>query len=86
MSHVVKIKFGYLLPDGAEAMWKAFFPDVECPAEVRDLKLLAPGDFNAVYGTLRFYDKSELTADKILAALKHEVACKDSREGRRMGL
>ena len=82
----MKIKFGYLLPDGAEAMWKAFFPDVECPADVRDLKLLAPGDFNAVYGTLRFYDKSELSADKILAALKHEVACKDSREGRRMGL
>ena len=82
----MKIKFGYLQPDGAEAMWKAFFPDVECPAAVRDLKQLAPGDFNAVYGTLRFYDKSELTADKILAALKHEIACKDSREGRRMGL
>lgn len=82
----MKIKFGYLQPDGAESMWKAFFPDVECPAGVRDLKLLAPGDFNAVYGTLRFYDKSELTADKILAALKHEVACKDSREGRHMGL
>ena len=82
----MKIKFGYLQPDGAEAMWKAFFPDVECPTAICDLKLLAPGDFNAVYGTLRFYDKSELTADKILAALKHEVACKDSREGRRMGL
>lgn len=82
----MKIKFEYLQPNGAEAMWRAFFPDIECPAGIRDLKLLAPGDFNAVYGTLRFYDKSELTADKILAALKHEVACKDSREGRRMGL
>jgi hypothetical protein len=50
------------------------------------LRQLAPGDFNAVYGTLRFFDKSELSAEKILDALKREIACKDSREGRRMGL
>ena len=82
----MKVKFGYLLPDGAEIMWKAFFPDVECPEAVREISPLAPGDFNAVYGTLRFYDSSELSAEKILDALKREVACKDTREGRRMGL
>jgi hypothetical protein len=48
--------------------------------------MLAPGDFNAAYGTLRFYDESELTADAILNALKSEIAYKDGREGRRMGL
>ncbi len=82
----MKIKFGYLQPDGAESMWNAFFPEFACPAAVRELRQLAPGDFNAVYGTFRFFDKSELSADKIFDALKHEVACKDSREGRHMGL
>ena len=82
----MKVKFGYLQPDGAEAMWNGFFPEFACPAAVRELRQLAPGDFNAVYGTLRFFDKSELSAEKILDALKREIACKDSREGRHMGL
>ncbi len=82
----MKVKFGYLQPDGAEAMWNAFFPEFACPAAVRELRQLAPGDFNAVYGTLRFFDKSQLSAEKILDALKREIACKDSREGRYMGL
>ena len=82
----MKVKFGYLQPDGAEAMWNGFFPEFACPAAVRELRQLAPGDFNAVYGTLRFFGKSQLSAEKILDALKREIACKDSREGRHMGL
>lgn len=82
----LKIKFNYLQPEGIEKVWQAFFPKVECPAAARELKSLAPGDFNAVYGTFRYYDESEITAENILQALRHEIECKDTREGRRMGL
>ena len=82
----LKIKFNYLQPDGIAKVWQAFFPKIECPQEARELKSLAPGDFNAVYGTFRYYDESEITAENILQALLHEIECKDTREGRRMGL
>lgn len=82
----LKVKFGYLNPDGVEKMWQAFFPSVVCPDVAKNMRMLAPGDFNAAYGTLRFYDESELTADAILNALKSEIAYKDGRKGRTMGL
>ena len=77
---------GLYMPERIEKLWQAFFPSVEMPDAVRSLRMLTPGDFNAAYGTLRFYDKSELTADIILDALKSEIAYKDGREGRTMGL
>lgn len=82
----LKIKFNYLQPDGIAKVWQAFFPKIECPQTACELKSLAPGDFNAVYGTFRYYDESEITAKSILQALLHEIECKDTREGRRMGL
>lgn len=82
----LKVKFGYLKPEGIEALWRGFFPSVSCPDAARNMRMLAPGDFNAAYGTLRFYDESELSADTILNALKSEMAYKDGREGRTMGL
>ena len=82
----LKIKFNYLQPDGIAKVWQAFFPKIECPQTARELKSLAPGDFNAVYGTFRYYDESEITAESIVQALLHEIECKDTREGRRMGL
>ena len=82
----LKVKFGYLKPEGVEKMWQAFFPQVEMPATARELRMLTPGDFNAAYGSLRFYDESDLTADAIINALKSEIAYKDGREVRRMGL
>ena len=82
----LKVKFGYLKPEGVEKMWQAFFPQVEMPATARELRMLTPGDFNAAYGSLRFYDESDLTADAIINALKSEIAYKDGREIRRMGL
>jgi hypothetical protein len=59
---------------------------VACPDAAKNMHMLAPGDFNAAYSTLRFYDETELTADTILSALKSEIAYKDGREGRTMGL
>jgi SpoVK/Ycf46/Vps4 family AAA+-type ATPase len=82
----LKVKFGYLKPEGIEKLWQAFFPGVEIPDVARSLRMLTPGDFNAAYGTLRFYDANELTADVVLQALKSEIAYKDGREGRTMGL
>ena len=67
-------------------MWQAFFPKVKCPEEAKSLKMLTPGDFNAAYGSLRFYGEDEITAQTILEALKTELAYKDSRQGRVMGL
>lgn len=81
----LKVKFGYLKPEGIEALWKGFFPKVEMPEAARGLRMLTPGDFNAAYASLRFYDESELTAEAVLNALKSELAYKDSREGRTMG-
>jgi len=82
----LKVKFGYLKPEGIEALWRGFFPSVACPDAAKNMRMLAPGDFNAAYSTLRFYDETELTADAILSALKSEIAYKDGREGRTMGL
>jgi hypothetical protein len=48
--------------------------------------MLAPGDFNAVYGSFRFYNDDEINAEAIIEALKTELAFKDSRQGRVMGL
>ena len=82
----LKIKLNYLQPEKKEKVWQAFFPKIECPQTARELKSLAPGDFNAVYGTFRYYDENEITAENIVQALLHEIECKDTREGRRMGL
>lgn len=82
----LKVKFGYLLPEGIERLWQAFFPLVKCPAEAKNLRMLTPGDFNAAYGSLRFYSEDEITAETILEALKSELTYKDSRQGRVMGL
>ena len=82
----LKLKFNYLKPDGIEKVWQAFFPKVECSAAARDLKALAPGDLKAVYDTFKYYEESEVTTDSILEALRHEIECKNTREGRRMGL
>lgn len=82
----LKVKFGYLKPEGIEALWKGFFPTVQMPDAARNMRMLTPGDFNAAYATLRFYDECELTDGVILEALKSEIAYKDGREGRTMGL
>ncbi len=82
----LKLKFNYLKPDGIKKVWLAFFPKVECTAAACDLMALTPGDFKAVHDTFQYYDESEVTTDSILEALRHEIECKNTREGRRMGL
>lgn len=81
----LKVKFGYLKPEAIPQVWKMFFPKVTCPEDASKIRNLAPGDFNAIYGQLRFLDKNEITAELILKELQKEVACKEDHEGRRMG-
>lgn len=81
----LKVKFGYLKPEAVSKVWELFFPKVACPPEAARIPMLAPGDFNAVHGQLRFYDDSEINAQVIMAELKKEVALKDDQSSRRMG-
>lgn len=81
----LKVKFNYLKPEAIPQVWNIFFPKVACPDEARNISSLAPGDFNAVYGQLRFYDDSEINPQVIMTELKKEVALKDDQSGRRMG-
>lgn len=81
----LKVKFGYLKPECIKPMWDLFFPKVACPKEANKLRALTPGDFNAVHSQLRFCDESEVTASRIMAELKKEIASKDDNEGRHMG-
>lgn len=81
----LKVKFNYLKPEAIPQVWDIYFPKVTCPDEARNISSLAPGDFNAVYGQLRFYDDSEINPQVIMTELKKEVALKDDQSGRRMG-
>lgn len=80
-----KVKFNFLTPEGIDSIWKSFFPDFECPESAKRLPSLAPGDFNAVNGRLRFLPKSALTAERLAAELEKEVEAKDFHGNRKMG-
>ncbi len=81
----LKVKFGYLKPEAIPQVWNLFFPKIECPEAACKIRNLAPGDFNAVYGQLRFLNEKDVTDQRIVKELQNEVACKDDHEGRRMG-
>lgn len=82
----MKLKFNYMKPDGIAEVWNCFFPNLECPRRIQEQTMLAPGDFNAVYGTLKYMDPTTLTSDRVAAALLEEVAQKPgSTANRKMG-
>lgn len=82
----MKLKFNYMKPDGIAEVWNCFFPNLECPRRIQEQTMLAPGDFNAVYGTLKYMDSATLTADRVAIALLEEVAQKPgSTANRKMG-
>lgn len=81
----VKVKFDYLTRDGIETVWKSFFPKLECPAQVKGMTKLAPGDFNAVYTQLRYLPTRKLTAECIAGALEREIEAKEGGSNRHMG-
>jgi SpoVK/Ycf46/Vps4 family AAA+-type ATPase len=81
----MKLGFGYLKPEGVCEIWKAFFPNVECPQSAMRLPMLTPGDFNAVNGRLCYLPESIRTAERIEEELRKELSAKDARAGRTMG-
>lgn len=81
----IKVKFDYLTREGIETVWKSFFPKLECPAQIKGMTRLAPGDFNAVYTQLRYLPAHKLTAECIASALEREVEAKEGGSTRRMG-
>ena len=81
----MKLGFGYLKPEGVCEIWKAFFPNVECPQTAMRLSMLTPGDFNAVNGRLCYLPESVCTAERIEEELRKELSAKDARAGRTMG-
>jgi AAA+ superfamily predicted ATPase len=81
----LKLKFNYLNPEGIENIWKTFFPTLDCPKQVKELKMLAPGDFNAVYSKLRYLPNERLTPERIAKDLEKEIDAKDHHASRKMG-
>ena len=83
----IKLKFGFLKPEGIRRLWEVFFPGVPVAEEALSLPNLAPGDFNAVHGAFRWHEESEVTQEAVLKALRREIdAKKGSSSVRRMGL
>jgi len=58
---------------------------MECPAQVKRMATLAPGDFSAVYNQLRYLPSHRLTAECIAEALEKEVEAKEGENRRKMG-
>jgi SpoVK/Ycf46/Vps4 family AAA+-type ATPase len=81
----LKLKFNYLNPEGIENIWKSFFPTLDCPESVKELNMLAPGDFNAVYSKLRYLPAERLTPERITRELEKEIDAKDHHANRKMG-
>ena len=89
----LKLEFGYLKGDGARHFWKVFFdgnvakePGEKFFRELCALPLLAPGDFKAVYERMRFFPKREILSEVVMRELMKEIAFKDGRAGRKLGL
>lgn len=81
----LKLGFDYLKPDGVRHIWDVFFPETACPDTAANLPMITPGDFNAVYGRMRYLPKSSITPERIEAELRKELQSKDARAGRVMG-
>ena len=83
----LKLKFGFLKPEGIRRLWEVFFPAVPFAEEALSLPNLAPGDFNAVHGAFRWCDEGEVTPEAVVKALRREIdAKKGSSSVRKMGL
>ena len=81
----LKLKFNYLNSEGIENIWKSFFPTLDCPEQIKEFKMLAPGDFNAVYSKLRYLPAERLTPERITKELEKELEAKENRPNRKMG-
>ncbi len=81
----LKVKFNYLKPEGIRKMWQIYFPEFALDENVLSETMLAPGDFNAVYGGIRYIEKSEFSSADIVKMLREETARKKPFGNRKMG-
>ena len=89
----LKLEFGYMQGDDARHFWKMFFagrvshePDEEFFQQLCAVPLLTPGDFKAVHERMRYFPSAEITHESVLEELRSEVALKDGRAGRSLGI
>ncbi len=85
-----KVCFKPLTKEGAEILWKKYFPDYEISGEKLNEIFRAgdvtPGDFGALGQRIRFLDKEKICADYIADELKTMVAGKkDNKKSRKIG-
>lgn len=81
----LKLGFNYLKPEGIRHIWEAFFPESDCPDSVARLDMLTPGDFNAVFGRMKYFPVNIRTPERIESELRKELRAKDDKAGRSMG-
>ena len=81
----LKLGFDYLKPEGIEKIWKSFYPQFNCPEEIKNFDMLAPGDFNAVFSRLRYLPQHKLSKKRIASELEKEIEAKGGHANRKMG-
>lgn len=86
-----KLKLGYLTQEQRVELFRQFLGEgqarrtcVLVPDELACLDELTPGDFATACRQLKFSGQA-LTAETLLSALVHEMACKQEYRGRRIG-
>lgn len=81
----LKLGFNYLKSDGIEKIWKSFYPQFNCPDEIKSFEMLTPGDFNAVFSRLRYLPQHKLSKKRIASELEKEIEAKGGHANRKMG-
>ena len=88
----IKLEFDYLRPDGNMEFYRRYLaPLIEIElsdpeiTELRSISALTPGDFKIVYQQNAFFEKSELSHQRLIQALKREVLAKNEKSLRKMG-
>lgn len=88
----IKLEFDYLGPEGNMEFYRRYLapliadnPDDQDIMEIQSISALTPGDFKIVFQQNAFFEKSELSHQRLIQALKREVLEKNEKSSRRMG-
>ncbi len=88
----IKLEFDYLGPDGNMEFYRRYLAPLIAgsPADseiraIRSISALTPGDFKIVYQQNAFFERSELSHQRFIQALKREVLEKNEKSSRRLG-
>ncbi len=88
----IKLEFVYLRPDGNMEFYRRYLaPLIEIELsdpeimELRSISALTPGDFKIVYQQNAFFEKSELSHQRLILSLKQEALAKNEQSIKKMG-